>query len=100
MKTLRMVSPLPRGYKIGGASEDFFWKFLFLKHHTAGYSLLSKDNRIEVVRYFSLALSDRILVTELAILVAGTANRFNYRSSSSILLLVWAGSRLLLTLRR
>lgn len=57
------------------ASKDFFRKLLFLKRHTAGYSSLSKDNRIEAVRHFFLALSDQILATGLAILVAGTANR-------------------------
>ena len=57
------------------ASKDFFWKFLFWKHHTAGYSPPSKENRIEAVRHFSLALSDQILATGLAILVAGIANR-------------------------
>ena len=38
-----------------------------MKHQTAGYNPLSKDNRIEAVRYSSLALSE--------ILVAAIANR-------------------------
>lgn len=57
------------------ASKDFFRKLLFLKRNAAGYSSLSKDNRIEAVRHFFLALSDQILATGLAILVAGIANR-------------------------
>jgi hypothetical protein len=54
--------------------KDFLWKCLRLRVSTGGYRPLSRDNHLEAVGQFILSLSDQVLATGLAILVAGVSN--------------------------
>ena len=68
----RFLSKIRNGWR---ASKNFLWRCLRLRYVTADYRPLRRNTRMRAVGKFVLALSDQILATGLATLIAGVANR-------------------------